>query len=45
MAEQIKLHTGHAENGEWKTDSPVANLVAHAILGAVVAERVQSQGR
>ncbi|WP_176701254.1 VENN motif pre-toxin domain-containing protein, partial [Gilliamella sp. wkB108] len=38
VAEQIKLHTGHSENGEWKTDSPVANLVAHAILGAVVAE-------
>ncbi|WP_141674428.1 VENN motif pre-toxin domain-containing protein [Gilliamella sp. wkB108] len=38
VAEQIKLHTGHSENGEWKTDSPVANLVAHTILGAVVAE-------
>jgi hypothetical protein len=42
--EQIKLHTGHAEDGEWQTDSPLANLVAHAVLGAVVAELQGNSG-
>ena len=39
VAEQIKKHTGHAdENGNWQTDDVAGNLIAHAILGAVVAE-------
>ncbi|WP_392566602.1 hemagglutinin repeat-containing protein [Utexia brackfieldae] len=39
LAEQIKLHTGHQErDGRWTMDDPNANLVAHAILGAVVAQ-------
>ena len=39
LAEQIKLHTGHmGEDGKWKTDDIAGNLIAHAILGAVVAE-------
>ncbi|MCX8600765.1 MULTISPECIES: VENN motif pre-toxin domain-containing protein [unclassified Gilliamella] len=39
IAEQIKLHTGHAdEKGNWVTDDIAGNLIAHAILGAVVAE-------
>ena len=39
LAEQIKLHTGHmGEDGKWQTDDIAGNLIAHAILGAVVAE-------
>ena len=39
IAEQIKLHTGHPdEKGNWVTDDIAGNLIAHAILGAVVAE-------
>ena len=39
LAEQIKLHTGHmGEDGKWETDDIASNLIAHAILGAVVAE-------
>ncbi|PXY94132.1 VENN motif pre-toxin domain-containing protein [Gilliamella apis] len=39
LAEQIKLHTGHmGEDGKWQTDDIASNLIAHAILGAVVAE-------
>ncbi|WP_392566605.1 VENN motif pre-toxin domain-containing protein [Utexia brackfieldae] len=39
LAEQIKLHTGHQErDGRWTMDDPNVNLVAHAILGAVVAQ-------
>ncbi|QYN47097.1 hypothetical protein GYM74_07755 [Gilliamella sp. ESL0405] len=39
IAEQIKLHTGHQdEKGNWVTDDIAGNLIAHAILGAVVAE-------
>ncbi|WP_392565251.1 VENN motif pre-toxin domain-containing protein [Utexia brackfieldae] len=39
LAEQIKLHTGHQErDGSWTMDDPNANLVVHAILGAVVAQ-------
>ena len=39
LAEQIKLHTGHmGEDGKWETDDIAGNLIAHAILGAVVAE-------
>ncbi|XKM14512.1 hemagglutinin repeat-containing protein [Orbaceae bacterium ac157xtp] len=40
LAEQIKLATGHKDpiTGNWVTDDKEANLVAHAILGAVVAQ-------
>ena len=39
LAEQIKLHTGHLDkDGKWQTDDIAGNLIAHAILGAVVAE-------
>ena len=39
LAEQIKLHTGHLDkDGKWETDDIAGNLIAHAILGAVVAE-------
>ena len=39
LAEQIKLHTGHLDkDGKWETDDIASNLIAHAILGAVVAE-------
>ena len=39
LAEQIKLHTGHLDkDGKWQTDDIASNLIAHAILGAVVAE-------
>ena len=39
LTEQIKLHTGYLnKDGKWETDDIVGNLIAHAILGAVVAE-------
>ena len=45
VAEQIKKHTGHKdENGNWKTDDVAGNLIAHAILGAVVAELQGNSG-
>ena len=45
VAEQIKLHTGKMDkDGNWQTDSPLANLVAHAVLGAVVAELQGNSG-
>ena len=45
VAEQIKKHTGHAdENGNWKTDDVAGNLISHAILGAVVAELQGNSG-
>ncbi|WP_430875382.1 VENN motif pre-toxin domain-containing protein [Gilliamella sp. G0441] len=45
VAEQIKKHTGHKEeNGNWQTDDVAGNLIAHAILGAVVAELQGNSG-
>ena len=45
LAEQIKLHTGHmGEDGKWQTDDIAGNLIAHAILGAVVAELQGNSG-
>ncbi|MCX8590630.1 glycohydrolase toxin TNT-related protein, partial [Gilliamella sp. B3825] len=45
VAEQIKKHTGHKEeNGNWQTDDIAGNLIAHAILGAVVAELQGNSG-
>ncbi|WP_430875385.1 VENN motif pre-toxin domain-containing protein, partial [Gilliamella sp. G0441] len=45
IAEQIKLHTGHPdEKGNWHTDDVAGNLIAHAILGAVVAELQGNSG-
>ena len=45
LAEQIKLHTGHLDkDGKWETDDIAGNLIAHAILGAVVAELQGNSG-
>ena len=45
LAEQIKLHTGHLDkDGKWQTDDIASNLIAHAILGAVVAELQGNSG-
>ena len=45
LAELIKLHTGHmGEDGKWQTDDIASNLIAHAILGAVVAELQGNSG-
>ena len=45
VAEQIKKHTGHKEENEnWQTDDVAGNLIAHAILGAVVAELQGNSG-
>ena len=45
LAEQIKLHTGHLDkDGKWQTDDIAGNLIAHAILGAVVAELQGNSG-
>ncbi|WP_392565243.1 hemagglutinin repeat-containing protein [Utexia brackfieldae] len=40
IAEKIKEQTGHydADNKKWINDDPNANLIAHAVLGAVVAQ-------
>lgn len=45
VAEQIKKHTGHPDkNGNWQTDDVAVNLIAYAILGAVVAELQGNSG-
>ena len=45
IAEQIKKHTSNAdENGNWQTDDVAGNLIALAILGAVVAELQGNSG-